>query len=448
MRKNLILTILSIGLLYVSCSKLSEVNINPPPKKPVENHSIKLSLVSGDKQTDTIGNPLSSQIIVTVTQDGVPTSGYTVQFVASGCNQTDTVSTPSQPDGTADYIWSLAGEVGQQNMTAYVLNSNNQKVDSIKATATALAAGPGWHRSGCSVQGSSSAATFCKLSTGRLFTCYGGVKTYLRYSDDNGVSWGAVKSLGNTHTITWVLSTPSDEIYAFTEGSDGTFYSNDGGKTWSNLGVPPFNTEIFSSIVCTPTGRLIAASEVDPPLSISTDKGKTWSTSPFSAFLPQNMNNPLFSDPTEDKDGNLYVVERQNGNLFKSADGGKTWSLVPEGGYNAPGDVFAFYVDNNNWFYKSTSQFSPGIYLSKDNGINYNLIVHFSPIDEIANMSFQSDGNLYYENIGSGLYSYDGNSSKLVFGYADSFFKPYIVAKNNNIIFCNSGHSYIRYYTK
>jgi len=445
MNKNLIALFLIICGSYYSCSKSNKSDNGPQnTSKPL----VKIELVSGNGQTDTIGNPLTNHIIVKVTKDSVPTSGYTVQFVASGCNQTDTISTPSQPDGTAVYEWSLSGEAGQQSMTAYVLNSNNQKVDSAKATATALAAGPGWHRSGCSIQISSSPTTFCKLSTGRLFTCFGGGKTYLRYSDDNGASWYAVQSLGKTHVITWVLSTPADEVFAFTEGGDGIYYSNTAGKSWSRLEVPPFNTMLFNSIVCTSTKKLIATSTVDPPFSISVDHGNTWAVTSFSAFVPQNMNSPTFVNPAEDKDGNLYVVERQNGNLFKSTDLGKTWNQVPETGYNFPGDVFAFYIDNNNWFYKSTIHFSPGIYISKDKGTTYNLIVHFSPSDEIGNMSFQSDGSLYYENTGSGLYSYDGNSSKLVFGYAESYQKPYIVAKNNNIIFGNSGHSYILYYTK
>lgn len=444
MNKRLITSLLIICQLYFSCSKINESEITPAR---VDTSLVKLTLVSGTGQADTIGNSLPNRIIVKVTKNGVPTNGYTVQFVASGCNQTDTISTPSQPDGTAVYDWSLSGEVGQQSMTAYVLNSNSQKVDSVKATATALATGSGWHHSACSVQVSSSPNAFCKLSTGRLFTCFGGGKTYLRYSDDNGVSWYAVKSLGNTHVISEVLSTPDDKIFALTQGSDGIYYSNNAGTNWSRLGIS-FNTGLFGSIVYTASKKLIATSGVNPPFSISADLGKTWTGTPFSAFIPQNMNNPIFVDPTEDRDGNLYIVERQNGNLFKSKDLGKTWTMVPETGYNFPGDVFAFYIDNNNWFYKSTQQFSPGIYLSKDNGITYNLIVHYSPIDEIANMSFQSDGNFYYENMGSGLYSYDGNLSKLVFGYREAILQPYIIAKNNNIIIANTGQLHILYYSK
>jgi hypothetical protein len=446
MNKNLIIIFLSICALYFSCSKANRSDINPG-KLPTSTTTIKLTLVSGSGQTDTIGNPLSNPIIVKVTQDGAPVSGYTVKFSASGCNQTDTISTTSQTDGAALYSWSLAGDAGQQNLKAYVLNSNNQKVDSITASATALSTGPGWHRSGCSLQGSASAVSFCKLSNGRLFTCFI-EKTYLRYSDDNGVSWNAVKSLGNTHTIMRLVATPNDEVFAFTTGSDGTFYSNDGGQTWSNLGTAPFNTETVSSIVCTPSGKLIATSSTHPPFFISLDKGKTWTITQNSSFIPVNNTLPLFNDPSEDRDGNLYVVEQQNGNMFKTTDEGTTWNLIPETGYNSPGDVFSLYIDKNNWFYKSTYHFQPGIYISKDNGSTYNILIPYGPAAFIENMSVQSDGIFYYEDIATGLYSYDGNSSKLVYGYSGTLVQPYIVAKNNNIIFANEGQKYIRYYSK
>jgi len=408
---------------------------------------VKLELVSGNGQTDTIGNLLAHPIVVKVSVNGTPTSGYSVQFQASGCNQTDIITTLSQPDGTAVYGWSLASEIGQQSLKAYVLNNKNQKVDSVTVAAMALPTGPGWHNSGCSIQGGSPVAAFCKISTGRLFACYTGTQTYLRYSDDNGVSWNAVKSLGNSHTITYVVSTPSDEVIAFTKGADGTFYSNDAGQSWKNFGVPPFNSVLFPIIVCTPSGKLIATS-VNSPMCISLDKGKTWASVPLSAFTLQNLGNPFFYDPTEDKNGNLYIVEGSNNVIFESTDVGKTWSLVQPIGVIHPGTEASFYIDQNNWFYKSIIRLNPGIFISKDGGVTYNMLVNASLTAYIDDMSVQSDGEFYYEDITSGLYSYDGNSSKRVFAFDATGRQPYIVAKNNNIIVANLRHNYVRYYTK
>jgi hypothetical protein len=437
--KNPIAAILTACLLYYSCSKTNEPDNGP---QNAGDQQVKIELISGNDQTDTIGNPLRYPIMVKVTQNGLPVTGFSVQFQASGCNEDQIISTASQPDGTAGYTWSLSGEVGKQSMKVYVLNSHDQKLDSVVATATALSTRLGWHNSGCSLQGSASATAFCKLSSGKLFAGYRTGKTYLRYSDDNGISWNAVKSLGNNHFIANIISSPSDELFAFTSG-DGVFYSNNSGQTWSNLGTPPFNADLMTSAIVTPTGKLMVTSG-DIPLCISVDKGKTWTAIGNTTFVPQNPNNPLFNNPAEDQSGNLYVVEQQNETIFKSTDAGKTWKPIGE-----PGSDFSFYIDNNNWFYKSISYINGGVYVSKDNGAIYNQLTTYAK-DYMENMSVQSDGNFYYEDLDRGLYSYDSvsKSVRLIFPFTSSGLQSYIIAKNNNIIVANSGKPYIKYYTK
>jgi len=439
--------LLVIPSLFFGCSKSNNNSVTP-----IVNHKpvVKIQLVSGGEQTDTIGNPLINPVIVKVTADGVATSGYSVQFRGSGCNVDNIVSTLTQPDGTAGSTWSLSGDVGQQSMKIYVLDSNNQKIDSVTATATGLPSGSGWHSGGCSLQQGNSPTTLCKLSTGRIFTCYGYAKTYLRYSDDNGVNWNAVKSLGNSHEIAYVISTPADEVFAFTTNNEGTFYSNDGGQSWSNVGTPPFDPRFISGTDVTSDGKILVTTLTLPPLYISSDKGKTWTTISNNAFTPVNNVSPHFYWPTEDNDGNLYVIEAQNGNLFKSADGGANWNLVPEGGTTHPGTDIAFYVDQNNWFYKGVTSLGSGIYLSKDKGLSYTMLIQGDPTVEFGNMSVQSDGNFYYEDIGRGLYKYNPNSkiSELLFGFSSTGIQAYIVAKNNNLIIVNAGKPYIKYYTK
>jgi len=444
MTKPYIALFLTICLLYFSCSKVSD-SVNPPKK--VDPAALKIELVSGGGQTDTIGNPLQHSVIVKVTKNGIAASGYTVQLQGSGCNQDEIVSTPSQPDGTVDYHWSLAGDVGQQSLKVIVLNSDNQKADSVTVSATALATTAGWHNSACSFR--KGTPGFCKLSTGKLFTAYLGEKDYLRYSGDNGVTWNTVKSFGNKRTITQLISNPSDEIFAFTK-DDGIFYSNDAGQTWTNSGTPPFNSEFIASAAFTPGGKLLVSFSNLLALSISSDKGKTWTSLPNSAFVPVNNNSPGFNNPAEDRDGNLYIVEQQNENLFKSVDGGKTWSLVDETGIGFPGTDFSFYIDNaSNWFYKGESNFNGGVYVSKDKGATYSQLIFYSNA-YITNISVQSDGRLYYEDIDHGLYTYDftNKTATQIFKFDFTSIRPYIVAKNNNIIVANLGHGYIRYYTK
>jgi hypothetical protein len=444
MYKNLPFLPFLISILFFSCSK---DNKQPTPQNNNSN-AIQIALISGGGQTDTIGRQLTTSVTVKVSQNGKPVSGYNVLFQGSGCNADLTHTFTTATDGTAGIYWSLAGDVGPQTMKAIVLNSQNQKIDSVTATATGLAPGTGWHFSACTPF-AYQANSFCKLSTGRLFTSIITGKTSLRYSDDNGMSWNAVKSLGNSHVFQYVISTPADEIFAFTEG-EGTFYSSDAGQTWTTLSAQPFNNDNISVATYTPTGKLMVTSQ-SHALSISLDKGKTWTTPALNLFTPLNSTSPdeSFNDPLEDKNGNLYVVGQESETIYKSADGGKSWSPISR---QVNEFDFALYIDNNNEFYKSRSDdVSGGIYVSKDNGVTYPTMLYSSPNAFIENMSVQSDGNFYFVDRALGLYQATGVSTPLKRIYDNvvpGIAIPYIVAKNNNVITVNLGFNLIAYYKK
>jgi len=286
-----------------------------------------------------------------------------------------------------------------------------------------------------------STLNFCKLSTGRLFINFEG-KNYLRYSDDNGASWNAVKSLG-PHQFQDVISTPADELYAFTI-SEATFHSTDGGQTWTALTVPPFNVDQISSAEYSLSGKLLVATQHNS-VFISSDKGQTWLTVPLSQFIAPNStgSDDGFGTFTEDKTGNLYVDGAEGGMLYTSANAGITWSaIVPPIVPPSQEAVLGMYIDNNNWFYKSRFDYNGGIYLSKDGGATYSLL--YSASDSfIGNTSVQSDGNLYFSMLGA-LYKANGisNSVKKIFDYQQNGFVPYIVAKNGDAIAANSFATY------
>lgn len=441
MKKNLILPLSAIAILYFSCSKSNNKENSPTTTTPV-----KIEVVSGSGQSDTIGKPLPNPVVVKVTQNGTPLSGYKVEYIGSGCNSDNTITVATQADGTTSANWWLAGDVGRQTMEVYAVNSQNQKVDSVSATATGIATGPGWHYSACAVPFGYTAASIIKLSSGRLFTCTNGDRTYIRFSDDNGASWNAVKSLGNSHAIFLLLASSTDEIYAFASG-ESIYYSNDGGQTWTAEVFLPFNT--VSSAICTGSGKLIVTEQAS--VNISVDKGKNWIIVPRSAFSPPNSSgggDTNFNSPAEDQQGNLYVAGQESETIYKSTDAGITWTPIPR-----PNILdFALYIDHNNWFYLSRSEpGTGGIYISKDAGITYNKIVSYGNVF-IDNMSVQSDGNFYYQYLGVGLYQATGINSpvKRIFDYSLNFAEdaPYVVAKNNNIITADVGQNFIRYYTK
>jgi hypothetical protein len=437
MHKNLITSILLISTLYFSCSKSKQ----PNPQNSASN-AVKIELVSGGNQTDTVGRQLANPIVVKVTQNGTPLSGYEVQFQGSGCNNDRLNIGSTKSDGTISYNWSLSGDVGPQTLKIYALKSQNVKVDSVTATSTGLAPDPGWHSSACSIQGGAIPASFCKLTTGRLFVCYGGLG--LRYSDDNGISWNLVKNFAGNSNPRFVVSSPTDELFVFTQ-VNGIFYSNDSGVTWTTLTTPPFNSGSIISAVCTFSGKLLVTNI--QTIYISLDKGKTWITPP-NKFVPPNSGgggDSQINSPTEDKSGNLYCVGQESETIYKSIDNGNTWTPIPR-----PNILdFAIYIDNNNWFYVSQSEpGTGGIYISKDNGVTYTQLIS-SPNTFLENMSVQSDGNFYYDYLGLGVYMAKGisNSVKDLNNGQFNVPPPYIVAKNNNIIYADTGNGIIHYFT-
>jgi hypothetical protein len=109
MYKNLITLLAAPCILFFGCSKSKQSDVHTNPPVPV-----KIELVSGSGQADTIGKLLTDLIVVKVTKNGSPLSGYKVQYQGSGCNDDRLDQFMTKPDGTAADGWFLGGDVGQQ----------------------------------------------------------------------------------------------------------------------------------------------------------------------------------------------------------------------------------------------------------------------------------------------------------------------------------------------
>jgi photosystem II stability/assembly factor-like uncharacterized protein len=433
-----LIALLLIVSIFTGCSKS-----NKKDTAPVDS-TLKIEIVSGNHQTDTIGKRLTNLIYFKVLLNNNPVNGYTIQLVGSGCNSDHVDSVVTVLDGTNTYNWFLAGDVGTETLKAYVLNSKRQRVDSVTANATALAPGPGWHYSACGGQTGMLPSNYCILSTGRIFAVFTNGETYLRYSDDNGRSWNLVKSLGDMHELEYIVSTPQDELIAITYG-EGNLYSADAGTTWTMLPKQPFNTDYVTSVVYTNEGKLLVSGQSNP-ISISSDKGNTWTiASPEQFVPPHSATDGNFSSPAEDIAGNLYLVGRYSQTIYKSSDNGATWTVVP----HPEESDYGLYIDKNNWFYKSTSDNNGGIFISKDNGNTYSQLGYYSNY-LFSNLSLQSDGKLYFDAQGQGLFQSTGSANNFAgLIYQDNLGNnliPYIVAKNNNIIVTDLTYLKIRYY--
>ena len=442
MTKTLTIFILLISTIYFSCSK----SALPAPKNSTSN-TIKIEIVSGNNQTDTVGKILTIPLVVKVTQNGVPLSGYAVEFQGTGCNSDKDSKFFTQAEGTSGYTWALNGIVGAQTLKIYVLNSQNVKVDSVIASSIGLAPGRGFHFAACAFFEGNDVSSFCRLSSGRLFMCpnsvnQDGLGAALRYSDDNGISWNAVQSLG-VHQFSYITSSSADELFALAN-NEGLFYSNDEGQTWTKQNELPFSNGNILSFTCTASNKLIITNQGNSGIFISLDKGKTWTFSSNGFGTDSN-----FDAPSEAQNGDLYIIGHGSENLYKSTDGGLTWNLqlqTPNMEFSTQAaDVF--FIDKNNWFYLSALNLgnvmgNSALFISKDAGKTYTKI--FTEL-KAHNISIQSDGNLYYNimnGAGNDLYAATGitGSPQLIYGneaYASQY--PYVVAKNNNLILANGG---------
>ena len=375
MPKSLFIPVIFLLLLY-SCSKKD----NKPAQQSAP---IKISLLSGDNQSSGIGHPLNDSILVKVTQNGSPLNNTIVQFTGSGCNSDLSVQLNTKADGTIKYLWRLTANQGAQSLSAVVMDGTN-KADSVIIHATATSPNTNGFISACTPY-NSEALNIVSLSSGRLLSCFTG-KNSLRYSDDNGVSWNPVKSLGANHSILAVVTSPQDEIFVGTKG-DGVFYSKDLGNTWVDITPDNFNkSEAIGDMGFSGGSLIFTGSSND--IFTSLDKGKSWTSS--VAGLPSNFG---YIFPCSLNNGDLYVVSLGL-ILFKSTDGGANWSAQ-----NTIADqVLAICVDNNGWFYKSTFSNTNGsiVYISKDSGQTYSVL--YTVNDFVDTMSILSDGSMYYSN--------------------------------------------------
>src|ERR1700744_5421139 len=142
MSRNLTpLLLFAFLLFFIGCSK------DKPTSPNNSSNSVKIEIVSGNNQSDTIGRQLSVPIVVKVTQNGAPLSGVYVKFHGTGCDSDGDFEIATNAAGTASYLVSLTGDVGQQNFKAYATDANDKNIDSVSFICTGLEPGAGWHRS-------------------------------------------------------------------------------------------------------------------------------------------------------------------------------------------------------------------------------------------------------------------------------------------------------------
>ena len=435
--KKLLYSLLTLTIFWAGCKK--DGNQNPPDSNP----GLKIEIVSGNNQRDTIGKLLKDSIIIKVTDNGAAAANYTLQYQRSGCEDISIAQRTTSSSGSANYSWYLSGETGKQTLKIIVLDNNGNKKDSISAVATGIAASHGWHSSGC-VQ-NFPVNSFSKLSSGRLFASLNG-NNYLYYSDNNAASWLPLKGFTNNYFITKLLASgTSNEVFVATQTS-GFFYSPDAGKTWYNRTAGIEDPTGFADMTYTKKGRLIYC--VNSGVYISEDKGLTWTQADLD--LPSGQS---FS-PCEQTNGDLYIIGPDH-ELYKSTNEGSSWNNQGSSvGNYILASVESLYIDSSGNIFVAIPHDGAGtngeIYESSDKGLTWKRVFSkpgnsssYTNIEQISKYS----SNYYFSFAGKGVYKTADFTtfSNITTRYASYGLLSYTVAANSSFVIGSPGFGVFYY---
>lgn len=378
----------TVGLLVASgCAKEK-----PTPAPPVDK-TIKVSIVRGNNQRDTVGHIASDTVIIKVLRGIRPVVGYDVRFDKSSCNIEPSFLSQVRTDakGQAYYRWRLSGDAGPQSLSVRALDSVGVEQARVTAIVTAVRPTSGWHPGACLPLRIN---VLCQLPSGRVLA---GMHSneYLYYSDDEGLTWQRQATFPGPGTISAIKATPQGELFVATGATNapgGLYYSADNGQTWQNRTAGINDPRMFQDISYTASGRLFVSTYFGG-LSVSSDKGRTWAAANSGLSYSDR-----FRDVTELANGDLLVVN-YSGYLYRSTNGGLSWSPTST---NVLYSVYNLFSDSNGDLYASVDQCNGYIYKSSDMGATWQKIYTAPPVQstclEVTNLS--KIGNTLYFMVG------------------------------------------------
>lgn len=390
---------LMLALLTLSAATyfLNSCNKNVAESNTGTTDSIHIKLVSGDNQSAIIGHELPEQLYFKVSRNTLPYfGGYLVAktidcdgLVRADTNYIFPVSNPAPGfEMIMNISWKLNATIGQQSLTAVLLDSAMIPMDSVKIMATGLAPGPGWHATGC-IDDRSFPRAFLELSNGKLFTALNG-KSPLYYSTSKGVQWNRLSTFPSTEIIKALFALSDREIILSTE-DNGIFYSPDEGETWqqrnNGLPVPGFKGGLTRA-----KGNNFFAYTGVGDVYLTHDAGVNWSKVQngleyYSAFT----NTQVLKDGT--------VIALIGGKLVESKDEGLNWS--PVWTISGTSNLSFVFVDESDHVYvgnNGSPGMSQGIYVSKDKMQTWNKVYESTaPPGFVPQLSQMSKRNgVYY----------------------------------------------------
>lgn len=366
-----------LSFFFISCDNSD----NSSPDVVEKEDIIKIEVISGNNQTDTIGRLLKNDIVLKVTKNGVPYSNMPVRCDIEQCGKLPKSYFLTNSEGLIQYKWELSGTIGEQKIHFVVSDPWQVVLDEIDIYAQAKYYNNAWIKYNCPKF--SYFRDFCQSATGRIFSVN---SSLIFYSDDNGFNWTLLDTTPTNDYIVQTLFAHGNEIYLKRFYGFGFYYSPDNGNTWQkrdNIANSPSFITKSGKLFCNNQSKNL----------VSDDTGLTWK--PF-------INNSTLSihKLTETDSGVIYMIGTNN-ILYKSTTGGTSWETVLDLN-SVTGGIRSFLIDNNNDFYIATNK---SIYKSGDYGLKWSLIHQLS--DTKYNFGYDEfykvNGIFYLKILGYGI---------------------------------------------
>ena len=295
------------------------------------------------------------------------------------------------------------------------------------------------------------------------------------FDSENSYSIGCVTIDPNNPNVIWVGTGENNNQRSVAYG-DGVYKSNDGGKSWENVGLK--NSEHIGNIIVHPkNSNIIYVSAYGPLWSkggergvyMSKDGGKTWKR---VLYIDEHTGiNEIHMDPKNPK--TLYATAHQRrrhvytyvgggpgSSIYKSTDGGSSWKKINKGLPNVEIGRIGMDISpvNNNVLYAivEAADRKGGFYKSEDMGEswskqsgkvtsgNYYQEIFADPIDlgtvYIMDtwMSVTKDGGKTFKNVGEDFKHVDNhamwinpnNNNHWLIGCDGGIYETFDAAKN------------------
>ncbi len=414
--------------LFFSCGK----NSSTIPEITKPNTKIKIEVISGDNQTDTIGNFLKDSVSVKVTKDGQPLKGYFVQFTGSGCDNDLMEEQATNSFGIVNHSWKLSAVTGKQTLKIVVLDDKRSKLDSTAATTNTIKPTHGWLYSAC-LPPNANGGRLAKLTSGRLLNILS--DSHIYYSDDNAITWHQLKSNLNIKTCRDLISNKHDDLFLAADGD--LLYSKDQGKTWEKRNAVHQTHSAVDAFLYSDNEKLVisylSADPGTPCVWISADKGLNWT--PVVAGFPGGT----YIDMAEQRNGDIFLLEA-GGALIDLTDNNTNWHTVVA---SSSPRVLGVACDNSGVTYISQLEDdrygSNKISLYKSLNAGQAFTKFNTGYSTYFYLRLQGDGNIYMWGVSEGIFMLNTNNN-LVNNLtpASPYTGPiFILAKNNSLVFWN-----------